>query len=108
MKVCYVGVQMVKKWIRSNDQTPVLSPFFHRLLYSRVTGVSSFLRGSSSFGAAQPVFETLLPRIITVMRAWRVLRRYATDLLAQNKRLKFQSVARVPDLSAAARVPRGG
>jgi hypothetical protein len=74
-------------------------PFFHRLRYSRVTGVSSFLRGSSSFEAAQPVFETLLLRILTVMRAWRVLRRYATELHAQNKRLKFQSVARVPDLS---------
>ena len=74
------NAMVVFKWSRNEYVRTIRRPFdrrfFHRLRYSRVTAFLPFLGGLFFFrSAAQPVFETLLPRIIAVVRASRILRR---------------------------------
>jgi len=67
------GVKMVKEWLRSNDLTSVRSFYFPLASLQPCNWCPLFLGGFFFFlSAAQPIFETLPSRIITVMRAWRI------------------------------------
>jgi hypothetical protein len=90
--------------MRSNGQTLVRPPFFPPPSLQPRNWCFLFLGGLFYFrSAAQPVFEVLPQRITTVAYLARSAMHVA-GLHAQNKRSEFQSVARLPDYPAAARV----